>query len=364
MNPVFNEPLPPGWDQRLDAPTGRYFYIDHNTKSTTWDDPRLSLRRPQFPQQGVGGNMHGQSQLYNGQYGSNAHGYTQPYQQTNAGYPGQQAALGNQYPPNSVAAPAAGAWNSYPAQGYTGGYLPQNSFGQYPGAQYQPQGPGCQYVPQNNAMYPPVDARALYPPYPADSPYMPQQPAGQFQGPRAGQSASAGPPFPNYRNEDQNQQGQVPLSQPNGNVQHPPQSNYSASFKPTAPAATTNSGLSEKQVQDNVHDVKGKQEKNNNPKGTNGKSPVASRQDVAAETALQEIGTKAIELKSAVEQFIGTKGDKQYLYLEEMLTRLLIQLDNVDSNGQEKIRTMRREAVKTVQETIDQLERKAAAAST
>lgn len=91
---------------------------------------------------------------------------------------------------------------------------------------------------------------------------------------------------------------------------------------------------------------------------------MASRQDVAAETALQEIGTKAIELKSAVEQFIGTKGDKQYLYLEEMLTRLLIQLDNVDSNGQEKIRTMRREAVKTVQETIDQLERKAAAAST
>uniref|UniRef100_A0A8C6CXN0 E3 ubiquitin-protein ligase n=1 Tax=Moschus moschiferus TaxID=68415 RepID=A0A8C6CXN0_MOSMO len=34
--------LPPGWEMRI-APNGRPFFIDHNTKSTTWEDPRLKF---------------------------------------------------------------------------------------------------------------------------------------------------------------------------------------------------------------------------------------------------------------------------------------------------------------------------------
>uniref|UniRef100_A0A672IMC2 HECT-type E3 ubiquitin transferase n=1 Tax=Salarias fasciatus TaxID=181472 RepID=A0A672IMC2_SALFA len=33
-------PLPPGWEERVHS-DGRIFYIDHNTKTTQWDDPRL-----------------------------------------------------------------------------------------------------------------------------------------------------------------------------------------------------------------------------------------------------------------------------------------------------------------------------------
>ncbi|XP_060791314.1 E3 ubiquitin-protein ligase NEDD4-like isoform X1 [Neoarius graeffei] len=33
-------PLPPGWEERVHA-DGRTFYIDHNTKNTQWEDPRL-----------------------------------------------------------------------------------------------------------------------------------------------------------------------------------------------------------------------------------------------------------------------------------------------------------------------------------
>ncbi|KAF6722594.1 E3 ubiquitin-protein ligase NEDD4 [Oryzias melastigma] len=33
-------PLPPGWEERVHS-DGRVFYIDHNTKITQWDDPRL-----------------------------------------------------------------------------------------------------------------------------------------------------------------------------------------------------------------------------------------------------------------------------------------------------------------------------------
>ncbi|XP_062828603.1 E3 ubiquitin-protein ligase NEDD4-like isoform X7 [Anolis carolinensis] len=34
--------LPPGWEMRI-APNGRPFFIDHNTKTTTWEDPRLKF---------------------------------------------------------------------------------------------------------------------------------------------------------------------------------------------------------------------------------------------------------------------------------------------------------------------------------
>jgi hypothetical protein len=32
-------PLPPGWEKRSDAVTGQVFYIDHNTRTTTWNHP-------------------------------------------------------------------------------------------------------------------------------------------------------------------------------------------------------------------------------------------------------------------------------------------------------------------------------------
>jgi E3 ubiquitin-protein ligase NEDD4 len=33
-------PLPSGWEMRLTS-TGRVYFVDHNTRTTTWDDPRL-----------------------------------------------------------------------------------------------------------------------------------------------------------------------------------------------------------------------------------------------------------------------------------------------------------------------------------
>ena len=34
-------PLPSGWEERVHK-DGRTFFIDHNNKRTTWEDPRLS----------------------------------------------------------------------------------------------------------------------------------------------------------------------------------------------------------------------------------------------------------------------------------------------------------------------------------
>ncbi|XP_009859372.2 uncharacterized protein LOC100185325 isoform X3 [Ciona intestinalis] len=41
-----NEPLPPGWEMRIDDRTNWPFFIDHNTQRTTWQDPR-PVRGPQ-----------------------------------------------------------------------------------------------------------------------------------------------------------------------------------------------------------------------------------------------------------------------------------------------------------------------------
>ncbi|XP_010278654.1 PREDICTED: probable phosphoinositide phosphatase SAC9 [Nelumbo nucifera] len=35
----YNAPLPPGWEKRSDAVTGKTYYIDHNTRTTTWVHP-------------------------------------------------------------------------------------------------------------------------------------------------------------------------------------------------------------------------------------------------------------------------------------------------------------------------------------
>ncbi|KAH9487763.1 WW domain containing E3 ubiquitin protein ligase 1 [Bulinus truncatus] len=37
--PISNEPLPPGWEMRTDQ-HGRPYYVDHNTRTTTWERPQ------------------------------------------------------------------------------------------------------------------------------------------------------------------------------------------------------------------------------------------------------------------------------------------------------------------------------------
>ncbi|ORX60189.1 HECT-domain-containing protein [Piromyces finnis] len=39
-NNPYNKPLPSGWEMRVND-KGRIYFVDHNTKTTTWDDPRI-----------------------------------------------------------------------------------------------------------------------------------------------------------------------------------------------------------------------------------------------------------------------------------------------------------------------------------
>ncbi|XP_063916657.1 BAG domain-containing protein Samui isoform X3 [Zophobas morio] len=76
---------------------------------------------------------------------------------------------------------------------------------------------------------------------------------------------------------------------------------------------------------------------------------------------IQLIQKDVSELMGQVEKFDGLPRDKQYLYLDEMLTRNLLKLDNIDTQGQENIRQARKEAIKCIQSCITILEAKAAA---
>ncbi|XP_075159767.1 BAG domain-containing protein starvin isoform X2 [Haematobia irritans] len=74
---------------------------------------------------------------------------------------------------------------------------------------------------------------------------------------------------------------------------------------------------------------------------------------------IQDIQRDVLELMSCVEKFTGTRSDKEYAYLDEMLTRNLLKLDNIDTNGKESIRLARKEAIKCIQASINVLEAKA-----
>jgi len=38
-----SEGLPQGWEMLIDATTGWPFFVDHNSKMTTWQDPRMRM---------------------------------------------------------------------------------------------------------------------------------------------------------------------------------------------------------------------------------------------------------------------------------------------------------------------------------
>ncbi|XP_054719452.1 BAG domain-containing protein Samui-like [Uloborus diversus] len=61
---------------------------------------------------------------------------------------------------------------------------------------------------------------------------------------------------------------------------------------------------------------------------------------------------------SGVESFSGTANDKQYRYLDEMLTRLMLRLDDIETMGNSDVRNARKAAIKKVQSYIDLLETK------
>lgn len=65
------------------------------------------------------------------------------------------------------------------------------------------------------------------------------------------------------------------------------------------------------------------------------------------------------DLVGKVEEYKGGKKDREFLYLDEMLTRALLELDNVDPDGCDDVRQARRAVIKGINAAISKLEEKA-----
>ncbi|NXL56870.1 BAG4 regulator, partial [Chordeiles acutipennis] len=67
---------------------------------------------------------------------------------------------------------------------------------------------------------------------------------------------------------------------------------------------------------------------------------------------------EAEQLEQEVDEFVGKKTDKSYRLLEEMLTKLLLELDSIETGGQDGVRQARKESVHRIQAILEKLERK------
>ncbi|XP_064097410.1 BAG domain-containing protein Samui-like isoform X2 [Macrobrachium nipponense] len=76
-------------------------------------------------------------------------------------------------------------------------------------------------------------------------------------------------------------------------------------------------------------------------------------------TQIEAVQASVDEYIAKVDAFTGVKNDREFLYLDEMLTRALLQLDNVDPDGREDVRQARRAVIKNINAAISALETKA-----
>lgn len=74
---------------------------------------------------------------------------------------------------------------------------------------------------------------------------------------------------------------------------------------------------------------------------------------------VQQVMARVLLLQEDVDEFVGKKSDKSYRCLEELLTKELLELDSVETQGQETVRLSRKEAVQRIQAILDRLEKKA-----
>lgn len=85
----------------------------------------------------------------------------------------------------------------------------------------------------------------------------------------------------------------------------------------------------------------------------------AVQQSIDAITKIQKIQHEVLELMNRVEKFKGgSRKDREYVYLDEMLTQNLLKLDTIDAEGKDNIKAARKEAINCINKCIAVLEAK------
>ncbi|XP_055518268.1 BAG family molecular chaperone regulator 3-like [Leucoraja erinacea] len=450
--------LPRGWEVKRDPDSGWPYYIDHNTGTTTWNDPRLRKEMPYAgfesnywyptgPQAGPYPSNYSQMMdhqmppqgLVNGVFSSGrapsprpvqgnawyppgpaehpreepitseSH-QQQPYRQhpqhqqnptPQAGLPrppsngnasSAQWAYSQTGPPNQglLSRPQAPTHQAYsPAQGQRELYDQQPHYPVTP-SQYPFGSPG---TAQQQALYPPQHQPAQWQPsmpasalptagVPTHDPWAQvrvpamQSSAEQFTHPMSGFGGNiVSGPSPGWQRVDPppsvydqkdipysiNHQDPLPcLNNANfpGNDQQP--AGYLPPQPPDQLPGTTQATRMEYSAPPTVYKVhtesKGGREKAAGAATDEGTQP-AECPVHPGQVKVEQVMNNVQQLEAEVNQFDGKRGDKTYRLLEELLTKQLLEVDSVETNGQEHIRQVRKAAVHKIQSVLEKLER-------
>lgn len=88
-------------------------------------------------------------------------------------------------------------------------------------------------------------------------------------------------------------------------------------------------------------------------------SPMPPKPPMDSITKIQLIQKEILGIMERVDKFKGTsRKDKEYLYLDEMLTQNLLKLDTIDTEGKDNIKAARKEAINCINKCIAVLEAK------
>nr|UNY85513.1 Bcl-2-binding protein BIS variant 1 [Mus musculus] len=348
------DPLPPGWEIKIDPQTGWPFFVDHNSRTTTWNDPRVPPEGPKDTASSANGPSRDGSRLLPIREGHPIYpqlrpGYI-PIPVLHEGSENRQPHLFHAYSQPGVqrfrteAAAATPQRSQSPLRG-----------GMTEAAQTDKQ---CGQMPAT------ATTAAAQPPTahgPEPMTHREPPPVTQPENKPESKPGPAGPDLP---------PGHIPIqvirreaeSKPVSQKSPPPAEKVEVKVS-SAPIPCPSPSPAPSAVPSPPKNVAAEQKAAPSPAPAEPAAPKSGE----AETPPKHPGVLKVEailekvqgLEQAVDSFEGKKTDKKYLMIEEYLTKELLALDSVDPEGRADVRQARRDGVRKVQTILEKLEQKA-----
>lgn len=427
--------LPPGWEMLFDHRTGWPYFVDHNTHTTTWEDPRMKNHimphyQPKVMEIPVKHESSRQLQQQSHtppRVSTPPRSATPPLSQTppRSSYTlprnyrdRAQAQSVREIPIHHVSTGGGthsqgGREFSYPrpdypgAESYPQSSQPSQNYVSQAAAQSYPQINQQQQPPQQGMGFPPQQMPQGFQQHPQHYPHSPVGP--QVQGPPMPQPQGYASPNvfqqqpvqqqqmpmqtapPEQRQEtvynipiyhDRPKEHEIPKTQPYQTWPRQPKGQQdTASPKQTRKMESPQYAAKMPQASQETNppqNAKVEENKNTSARDQMDSAPVnqtkeedkLSRSNTPSKEQSSKVEKTPLELineileeckqyKDRVNLFQGSKKDKEYKFIEEMLTRSLLKLDGIQSGQDDSIRQARRAAVKEIESYLDQLELKA-----
>lgn len=344
-----SEGLPQGWEMLVDATTGWPFFVDHNTKTTTWQDPRKRAM-PTVPDSMPSSRVREipifreadqrQSHPASGRTASPANcpptreipiqrdtgighrPFSDFFQREDRGWGGPW--------PNHRSSVNSDVFDSEPFS-HSSGFRSRAGF-----PSGFPSRVGNDFWGDRHS---PVQKPFSRHPGDCSSPHRVESPATTSQAPQQPVAAEVTPdPLP------EQPEPSVPV------VVEPPMSDAIPLPSPVPPAEEAEA------KNDSTDGSLQVEEPQRRPR-----SPSPAPPNMTALEIIEQVLAEATRLKEEVIVYTGGRKEKPYLRLEELLTRLLLKLDRIESEGRDDIRSARREAVHTIESVLQLLESRTSA---